>query len=630
MKHAIPLLALLALSPSTVFAQPVVTNCTTSIYAVVPDPESISFGADGALYAGRDNSGSGGGYSDAVKIHRVAPGGAPVAPFGNAAVTDPDALIVDVAGVVSGVAGSVLVGGDSPGKISRITPDGTVTTLFGPSSDYANPSGFAFDLSGRLLFTTYDNGRVYASSGGAPVLLFALAHCNYLEVDAQNRIVVNSADETRLRLYTAGGVLSNANFAAVKAGTPLARARGGVWGADIYAVGTGGALLRVGSDGAVASVGSGFATVSDLRFGPDGALYASEFSNDRVYRFAPPSVPGAQTTIYARVPDPEKISFAPDGTLYAGRDNSGSGGGNSDAVKIHRIGAGGTPVAEFGNAAIPDPDAVLFDATGAFSGVAGSVIVGGVWSGSSGALSRVEPDGTVAKFFGPSSAVANPGDLIFDGAGRLLFTDSEQGKVFAMTGGIPTALLSVSMPMDLTLDAMERIMVSSGTDSALRLYNAAGAPINMSLATAQSRSPLARGPGGFWGVDVYFVGTNGNLQCVDTNGVIRTVGAAFGGLDDFAFGPDGALYASQFSSDVIWRIAPAEPPRPVLLIGRGGESVIVFWPVAFSAWKLEWTQALVADAVWNEIPPPYQTNATHCSFSETSVAGARYFRLRTP
>ena len=228
----------LALPPLGAVAQPVVTNFTTSIYAVVTDPMALSFAADGTLYCGRDNSGSGGGSSDAVKISRVAPGGSPVTQFGNVAVAGPDAVIVDLAGMVSGTAGAVLLGGDAPGKISKIAPDGTVTTLFGPSSDYANPSGFAFDAGGRLIFTAYENGRGYVSSGGTPTRLFSWTHADLVEVDAANRIVVNSADETRLRRYTSSGALSHVNFATVKAARrwPAARAERGAWTSTPWAL----------------------------------------------------------------------------------------------------------------------------------------------------------------------------------------------------------------------------------------------------------------------------------------------------------------------------------------------------------------------------------------------------------
>ncbi len=107
-------------------------------------------------------------------------------------------------------------------------------------------------------------------------------------------------------------------------------------------------------------------------------------------------MPNATTTIYARVTDPVRLSFAPDGTLFVGRDNSGSGGENDDAVKIHRIGPGGAPVEEYGNTTISDPDAVFYDATGQFSGTPGAVLVAGTQATSLlGKISKIMPDGAI-------------------------------------------------------------------------------------------------------------------------------------------------------------------------------------------------------------------------------------------
>ena len=59
---------------------------------------------------------------------------------------------------------------------------------------------------------------------------------------------------------------------------PLACGRGGIWGTDLYVVAANGNLLRVDLLGSITNhVGSGFASITDLQFGPDGALYASEF-----------------------------------------------------------------------------------------------------------------------------------------------------------------------------------------------------------------------------------------------------------------------------------------------------------------------------------------------------------------
>jgi len=108
-------------------AQPVVPGATTSIYASVPQPITLGFAPDGTLYVGYNPDDT----FNAYKIHRVGPGGSPVTPFGNAGIVDPDALIVDVAGTVSGTPGSVIVGGYvdvTRGKISKIASDGTVST----------------------------------------------------------------------------------------------------------------------------------------------------------------------------------------------------------------------------------------------------------------------------------------------------------------------------------------------------------------------------------------------------------------------------------------------------------------------------------------------------------------------
>ena len=276
-------------------AQPQVPGAVTTRYATVTDPLSVSFGADGALYVGRDASGSGGGNADSVKIHRVAPGGTSVGEFGNTAIPDPDAVIVDRTGAISGVAGAVLVGGQtSPGigAVWRVAPDGAVSALFGPSTLYNNPSGFAIDSLGRLLFTDSAQGRVYRGDGSTPVLLFNLSDAYSIASDAADRIVVSPANNSgRLMLYSASGTLSNASFASVRLATPLARGPGGFWTTDLFAITASSNLVRIALSGAVTTVGNGFGDIEGLTFGPDGALYASDFTGDRIWRIAPVNPP---------------------------------------------------------------------------------------------------------------------------------------------------------------------------------------------------------------------------------------------------------------------------------------------------------------------------------------------------
>ncbi|HNQ90169.1 MAG TPA: hypothetical protein PKM73_16245 [Verrucomicrobiota bacterium] len=579
-----PVLALLGanlLATVLLLGQPVVTNYTTSIYAVVPDPQALAFGADGALYVGRDNHGSSGGYGDAVKIHRVAPGGAAVAEFGEVAVSDPDALIVDVAGVVSGTAGAVLVGGvhnnTTTGKIVAFAPEGTSSVWFGPNATLYNPSAFAFDASGRLLITEAGNGKVLVSSGAMPTVLFSLTDVIRIAVDTLDRIVVNTSTGTALRLYTSGGVLSNANFAAVKANCPLARGPGGSWGTDLYAVAPNGDLVRIDLEGGTTRVGSGFSNAAAFAFGPDAALYVSDFDADRIYRIAQPNVPGAVTTIHARVTDPARLSFAPDGTLFVGRDNTGSGGDWTDAVKIHRIGPGGSPVEEYGASAITDPDAVVYDADGSASGIPGAVIVAGTQLNSSnGKIVTIRPDQTITTLYGPTAFAFNPNVFAYDVNGRLLASDDLGGKVWTLESGVPQVLFSMPDAVHLAVDTLNRIVIGAADKSTLRLYGPEGVLITNAFANVTTNSPLARGPGGFWGSGVFGVATNGTLLSLDTNGVATAFGTGFGNPWAIAFGPDDALYVSEFKSDLIWRIAPGVT-RPRLAITRYGTQVQLSW-----------------------------------------------------
>lgn len=562
------------LLPSSALAQPVVTNFTTSVYAAVTDPVRLSFAPDGTLYAGRDASGSGGGYGAAVKIHCIAPGGSPVTEFGDAGVSDPDAVFVDATGAISGTAGAVLVGGvhndGSTGKIVKITPDGAVTPLFGPNATLWNPTHFLWDPTGRLLVTENNNGRVLVTTGGEPTVLITLAGANYITQDSAGRLAVSSSADSTLRLYTRDGTLIRDDFATLKVSSPLARGPGGAWGTDLYAVLANGDLVRVDLQGnATNRVGSGFGSMTDLEFGPDGALYASDFGNDRIYRFASPAVPNATTTIYARVTDPARLSFAPDGTLFVGRDNTGSGGGHSDAVKIHRIGPGGAPVEEYGAAAITDPDAVAYDVDGAASGIPGAVVVAGEqYNSIYGKIVAIRPDQTITTLYGPTPSRFNPNVFTFDLNGRLLFTEDEDGRVSTLDNGVPGLLFSAVGALHLAVDTQGRMVLGLVDTTTLRLYRAEGTLLTNAFATAMVNSPLARGPGRFWGTGIFCVNTNGDLLSLDLEGAATKWGTGFGAPWDIEFGPDGALYISDFNSDLIWRVAPPDClARPAGLVG---------------------------------------------------------------
>jgi hypothetical protein len=294
---------ILACLPGGVFADPSVPGHLVQVYAAVTDPTGMAFDASGALFVGRDASGSGGGTGDPVKIHRIGPGGSPVTEYGVNAIPDPDAVAVDLSGSISGVPGAVLVGGNdiSTGKwfIDAIHPDQSIVHVFGPTLGNVNPADIVFDHLGRLLFTGQESRDVWASSGSFPTqLITTVSSTNALAIDSNNQIFVSRFDGV-VSLYAADGSLLSGTFASgLGSNIALAIGPGGTWGTDLYALKSStGELLRFTGPGISTVVGTGFDPgTSSLRFGPDGALYAAEFNSDRVLRIAPAATPAQHTS----------------------------------------------------------------------------------------------------------------------------------------------------------------------------------------------------------------------------------------------------------------------------------------------------------------------------------------------
>lgn len=294
-----------------------------------------------------------------------------------------------------------------------------------------------------------------------------------------------------------------------------------------------------------------------------------------LHAVAAPIVPGFTVEHYADVTDPAEMTFDPaTGTMYVGRDRSGSGGTAADPVKIHVVAPGGAPVAEFGDTDIPDPDSVLFDADGAISGVAGSVLVAGR-EGDEGALRAIHPDQTTSLLFHVGSGLVNPNSLKFDSTGRVVIADN-LGEVAFTTGGNPTILYDLGgRNGTIAIDTNDDIY-TDGPDGVIRIHAADGSLVNANFYTdpdpAEGGFQLEFGPGdALWGDSLYGISRDsGELIRFADDGTPTVIGTGFGGdgvtaVSDLEFGPDGALYVSFFSDDEIVRIVPE--PASVALLG---------------------------------------------------------------
>lgn len=256
----------------------VVRGYHIAAYACVPAPEKLSFAPDGTLYVGQPGS--------VDRIRRVPPGGGASVAFGPPQ-QDPDAVLFDAAGRISRVKHAVLVGGD--GILAAIFPDQTSAVIF--DAGFSDVDDMKFDRTGRLIFAD-DAPQVLASAGGPPFVLFATpSRPGSIAIDADNRIFVALADGS-IRVYNRSGTLAGTFATGLATGlnTYIVFGEGaGGFGRFLYVLSES-TLLRFSANGKASVIGTGFdsrqASGLGFVFGPDHALYVSDYDNDRVLRIA--------------------------------------------------------------------------------------------------------------------------------------------------------------------------------------------------------------------------------------------------------------------------------------------------------------------------------------------------------
>ncbi len=264
---------------------PVIPGFNIELYAEVSKPVWGTFDPDGVLYVGHEDG------SGPLFIRRIGVGGSPVENYGDTTTPDPDSVLFDVDGTVSGVPGSVIVGGGCPpssaGCISAIHPDQTVATIWGPTSAFKNPTKMIFDVSGRFLGGD-DNGRqvVVSVAGALPTTLISRPdNVKSIASDETGRIYVCDWHSSVIRIFDDAGTLLDDSW--VDLGTDrinLEFGRGGDWGTDLYAW-TQGTMYGIDDAGSATVVGTGFELGgTGGTFGPDGTIYILEHGSSRILR----------------------------------------------------------------------------------------------------------------------------------------------------------------------------------------------------------------------------------------------------------------------------------------------------------------------------------------------------------
>lgn len=267
-------------------------------YATTTLPVELTFDQFGNLYtgvAGPDGS--------PLKVRKISPGGAPVVEYGIQGFYEPEAVVWDELGSVSGVPNSLLVfsadTGFATGSLFAILPNETVVPLLANQSQPRNVNSMEMDGTGRVIMGDDfpPPGEVFAYDGVTNNLLYTTTNSiGAVTVDKAAGYIYTAATDGVIRIHDLAGTPVADPFLAGTAGFASAIAVGpgsGPWGSDLYVIDRfTGELLRVDSLGTPTVIGTGFGNTTDdiagdLTFGPDGNLYVSFIQRDEVIRVIP-------------------------------------------------------------------------------------------------------------------------------------------------------------------------------------------------------------------------------------------------------------------------------------------------------------------------------------------------------
>ncbi len=299
--RVLALMAAGALGAAPVAAQPIVPGYVVEQFGMLPagyKPYTMSRDAAGSLYFGSDDNNTAG-----VQLMRMGPGGGAAVPFGLTPVYDPDGVIVDASGQISGIPGALLVMSSSfaggEGILRKVLQNGEVSTVVSPTAVLNNGDAMAFDSLNRLYVNVSPNQTIARCTGAVPAVFIstpANVGTGILAIDDQDRLMVACSDGA-VRRYTTAGAL-DATISVGTGVTSVAWAGSSPWGPSAYGMDSpNGVLKRIDASGTTQTVGTGFGAVYAILFSPDGDLFAANYDTGIVYRVkCPPSASVADST----------------------------------------------------------------------------------------------------------------------------------------------------------------------------------------------------------------------------------------------------------------------------------------------------------------------------------------------
>lgn len=267
-----------------------------------------------------------------------------------------------------------------------------------------------------------------------------------------------------------------------------------------------------------------------------------------------PSIPGIGIHRYGQFPSdyrPYTLSLDPQGRLFAGSDIN-----DAEGVFLRAVpNVGGDAVVVSGDR-IYDPDGVLFDATGAFSGVANSLLVASSeLFALTGVIRAVRPDGSSFVVVGPLGTLNNNDAMAFDSQHNLFINVPGNHTIVKFDGHAPTPVITIPGGASggvLAIDDADRLWISC-TDGNVRRYGPDNA-LQATIPVGASEPGLGWSAGGVFAKGVYVTNrSSGALYRVTEADTLEQVGTGFPNVYALAFDVSGNLHCANYDNGEVFR-----------------------------------------------------------------------------
>ncbi len=571
--------------------------------AALNAPQAVAFDTAGNLYIADTGNNRIRMVTPAGIISTVAGNGLTTfagdgGPAVQASLSLPEAIAIDSSNIIY-IADLIEAPAGTAGRIRRITPDGTISTLAGtgqpgPSSDgvaktvsLGDVEDLAVDAKGNLYLAEYSNNKIrkidtngnlttvagtgqqaFAGDGGAATRA-SLYNPAGVAVDSSNNIYISDTNNSCIRKVNTQGIISTI------AGIP----------GQFTFSGDGGNALK-----------ASFFGISGLVVDSGGNIYVTDTENNRLrkiqsngivntvagngtFRFFPDGTPAVNSFLLA----PHGVSLDGNGNVYiadtssnyvrkitkagvistiagtGGRDFSGDGG----PASLAGLAAPGNVTADAsGNLYIADTDNAVIRKiapNGTISTVAGNALVAAGFSGDNGPATQ--------------ATLYSPLDVISDAAGNLYISDFGNNRVRKVsTNGIistfvgtgqagktgdngPAAQATLNGPRGLAFDAPGNLYIVDWRNARIRRVSTSGTITTFAGGGARqvTSTPIPATQAALGSPLGITIDGAGNVYFSDaTTNVIYVVSAATGNLSvvagngSFGFSGDGgpALLAS--------------------------------------------------------------------------------------